>query len=121
MTHIALIRLDWPAPALFQNKRTHWAAQARAVAAAKEAAFFLAREQRVQDLNTSTPVLRFQFHPRTGRGRLPDLHNMPATQKAAIDGIAKAMGCDDAGFRCVWPDEWHEPVKGGAVLVEVTG
>lgn len=29
-------------------------------------------------------------------------------------------GCDDAGFRCIWPLEFSEPVKGGAVLIEVS-
>jgi hypothetical protein len=36
------------------------------------------------------------------------------------DGIADAMGCDDAGFRCIWPETWGDVVKGGAVMIEVS-
>lgn len=117
--HAALMRLSWPAPALWQNRPSHWAQRARAVKAAKREAWAVALEQGVQRLRTRRPVLVFTFHP-PPRGRRPDMQNMPATMKAAIDGIAEAMNCDDAGFRCVWPVEFAEPVKGGAVLVEVS-
>lgn len=119
MTHVALIRLSWPQRELFQNDRSHHFAKAKAVRAYKAQAWKLALEQNVKRLNTKTPTLIFSFHPRTGPGRKPDLHNMPATMKAAIDGIADAMGCDDAGFRCIWPETWGEPTKGGCVLIEI--
>lgn len=44
---------------------------------------------------------------------------MPAALKAAVDGIADAMECDDHKFRCVFPSEFGEPTKGGAILVEI--
>ena len=116
--HIALIRLPWPEPALWQNRRKHWAETAEAIRKARAFSFAVAKEQSVGRLKTQTPTLRFWFHPPDKRSR--DLHNLPATQKAAIDGISDAMGCDDKGFRCIWPTEFSEPVKGGCVMVEVT-
>lgn len=119
MTHTALIRLSWPAKPLWQNSRSHWAAKGRAVTAYRQEAWGRALEQQVKRLETTTPRLTFSFHPPDRRKR--DLHNMPATQKAAIDGIADALGCDDKGFHCVWPEAWGHVVKGGCVLIEVTG
>jgi crossover junction endodeoxyribonuclease RusA len=116
--HVVTLGLSWPAPALWANSRVHWAQRARAVNAARIEAGFVARAEGVGWLRTTTPRLAFAFHPPDARKR--DLSNMPATMKAAIDGIADAMGCDDAGFRCVWPETWAEPVKGGAVVVQVS-
>lgn len=117
------LRLSWPAPALWQNRRTHWSQRSRATSVARYEAWGAAVEAGMsgiawRSLAWQTPTLVFAFHPPDGRRR--DLQNMPATQKATIDGIAQAMGCDDAGFRCVWPSEWAERVKGGAVVVEVS-
>jgi crossover junction endodeoxyribonuclease RusA len=85
---------------------------------ARREAHALALEAGVRDLSTQRPLLRFHFHPPDNRKR--DLSNMPATQKAAIDGIADAMGVDDAGFLCAWPMTWAEPVEGGAVVIQVS-
>lgn len=118
MTHIALLRLSWPPKPLWQNARTHWSARAKAVRAYRQEACAVALQQSIKRLNTTTPRLVFTFHPPDKRRR--DLQNMPSTQKAAIDGIADAMGCDDHGFRCVWPETFSKPVKGGCVLIEVS-
>jgi crossover junction endodeoxyribonuclease RusA len=116
MSHVALLRLSWPPQPLWQNYRAHWQRRANATANYRREAWALA--QSVGRLETTTPRLVFFFHPPDRRKR--DLHNMPATMKAAIDGIAHAMGCDDAGFRCVWPEAWGDVVKGGCVMIEVT-
>jgi crossover junction endodeoxyribonuclease RusA len=107
--------LPWPSNSLSPNARVHWAARARLVKAALQAAFYAAREAKVQcDLSAR---LEFYFHPPDARKR--DLHNMPGHfgVKAYIDGIAHAMGCDDRGFRVSWPDEWGAPVRDGRVVV----
>lgn len=75
----------------------------------------MAREAAVATDPAAT--LEFQFHPPDRRRR--DLSNMPATAKSQIDGIAQAMGCDDEGFRCIWPTAFSEPVKGGCVIVTI--
>lgn len=110
-----VMRLSWPSRPLWQNFRAHWAVLARAKRSARNEAFWMAREAAVATDPAAT--LEFQFHPPDARKR--DLHNMPATQKAAIDGIAQAMGCDDEGFRCIWPTAFSEPVKGGCVIITI--
>lgn len=62
--------------------------------------------------------LVFTYHPPRRAG---DPHNVHGRVKALIDGIADAMGCDDKGFRCAFPEAFSDPVKGGAVIVEVQG
>jgi hypothetical protein len=39
--------------------------------------------------------------------------------KGAVDGIADAFRVDDSELRISWPTAFSEPVKGGAVVVEV--
>jgi crossover junction endodeoxyribonuclease RusA len=107
------IRLSWPAKALWQNRPSHWAQKAKAKSNARAEAWALANGIP----KWPNAVLEFQFMPPDKRRR--DLHNMPATQKAAIDGIADAMGCDDNGFRCIWPTRFGEVVPGGAVYVTI--
>jgi crossover junction endodeoxyribonuclease RusA len=66
----------------------------------------------------SSPTARlvFTYHP-PRRGS--DVQNVHGRLKALIDGIADAMGVDDKNFRCAFPEVFAEPVKGGAVIVEV--
>ena len=115
---VALLRLSWPPKPLWQNRRYHWRAHSEAVAAYRQEAWVAALQQNIRRLNTDAPELEFDFYPPDSRMR--DVHIKPATMKAAIDGIANAMGCDDAKFRCVWPQAWGEVTKGGCVLVMVT-
>lgn len=62
-------------------------------------------------------TLRFTYHPPDRRRR--DVANLAFPMKAAIDGIADAMGCDDSGFRPVFPPEFAEVVKDGRIVIEV--
>lgn len=110
-----LLRLPWPDKALSSNARTHWAKRARAVKTYRHNAGWIARSHMV--CPDPAADLTFTYYPPDRRKRDPQ--NMPHMLKAAIDGIADAMGCDDHQFRCVFPSEFEEPVKGGAVLVHV--
>lgn len=107
------IRLSWPPRALWQNHRTHWSAEARAKRTARREAWALALPAK----GIKRPYLRFAFHPPDKRSR--DLQNMPATQKAAIDGIADALGIDDKHFLISWPLAFGDVVAGGAVVVTI--
>ena len=118
MSHVALIRLSWPTRPLWQNVRCHWAKRSAAVAEYRNEAWARALQQRIGRIKTDTPRLVFTFHPPDNRRR--DLQNMPATMKAAIDGIADALGCDDHKFRCAWPETFGHTVPGGCVMVEVS-
>lgn len=111
-----VIRLPWPEPALWQNRKVHWAKRAKATKSARAAAWALTIEQKVPRIPGA--ILEFSFHPPSRAKR--DIQNMPATQKAAIDGIADAMGCDDNGFRVRWPEAFNSIVNGGCVVVKIT-
>jgi len=109
------IVLPWPTKELGSNSRTHWRAKAAKVKAYRQAAAVLTRQSWVGHLPEAT--LEFTFYPPDRRKR--DLHNMPSAMKAAIDGIADGMKCDDNLFKVVWPTEFSEPVKGGSVVVTI--
>lgn len=113
------VNLAWPVRPLWANDRSHWRAKSVAVAKARREAWIAALGADIKRAGIVRPVLIFAFHPPTAR--LPDLQNMPHTQKAAIDGIADALGMDDKHFLCVWPVAFSEPVKGGLVAVDICG
>lgn len=106
------LRLSWPPAALRSNARPHWAQRHRATAAYRREAWAECKRW-----GAKGAVLEFTFHPPDSRRR--DAQNMPGAVKAAIDGIADAMGRDDAGFRCMFPAAFAAPVKGGAVVVRI--
>lgn len=116
------LRLPWPAPPLWQNRRCHYMQRARATDYARRYAQVVMHEamqrHRVQ-AGAEQIVLTFAFHPPDNRRR--DLVNLPATQKAAIDGIADALRVDDSTFVARWPEAWAGRVTDGAVVVEVSG
>lgn len=117
----AHILLPWPPKPLWQNRRCHWAQKARTVAQARKDAFYASLEAGLKRMPTGegwTHHLSFDFCPPDRRKR--DLQNMPATQKAAIDGIADALKVDDATFKVRWPEEFGTVAdNGGSVLVVV--
>lgn len=111
------IELPWPSRALWANYRCHWASKAAAVRSARSAAWASALASGIKQANITRPILRFTAHPPDNRSR--DTGNFPHTQKAAVDGIADALGIDDKHFLCVWPMQFAEPVKGGKVVVTI--
>ena len=103
MTEIE-ITLSLPPKALSPNSRPHWAAKARATKAHRGEAFLMTRRE-VARLNTSDKwwsdldddiLVRSTFYHRVSRRR--DRDNATASLKAAMDGIAEAMGVDDSRF-----------------------
>lgn len=62
--------------------------------------------------------IEFTYYPPDNRRR--DAQNMPHMLKAAIDGMADAMGRDDSNFRCIFPSKFSEVVPGGRIVVTVT-
>lgn len=112
------LNLSWPSAALWQNSRVHWSERSRAIKALREEAHATALEACIKSAEIRSPVLTFTFNPPDRKHR--DLHNLPATQKAAIDGIADAFEMDDRTFQCVWPTEFGKVVPHGRVVIEVT-
>ncbi|MFV1484505.1 MULTISPECIES: hypothetical protein [unclassified Phaeobacter] len=112
-----VIRLSWPRRALWENEKASHMVKAAAKRMYRKEAWALALEAKWP--KDPRAVLSFRFCPPDRRKR--DAHNLPATQKAAIDGIADAMRVDDQGFRCLFPAEFGPVEKGGAVYVEIKG
>ncbi len=118
MTSI-LIELGWPAKALNPNSREHFMTVARFKKASRASAYWATKEilppcfkhngSRVQFIVTAYPPDK----------RTRDDDNLVASLKAARDGIAKALGCDDHLFDQRL--QWAEPVKHGRVVIELRG
>lgn len=115
------IELPWPSADLSPNARIHYMRHARAKKAAKNHAWGWTKAA-MGPLGIATgsfvgPVdVRIVFHPESNRGR--DLDNMQARMKAALDGIALALGVNDTHFRPV--SEIGEKRKPGCVVVTLT-
>lgn len=110
---IGPIQLPWPDKALSPNGRAHWAQKARAVKAARREAWITtlaAMDGRT--VSWQAVDLHWIFRPKTATA--PDEDNIEAASKAYRDGIADALGIDDANFRAT--REIGLPIKGGAVF-----
>ena len=110
------IILPWPHRDLSPNARVHHLAKARVFKRAKADAQMLAMMTGIRPPGEGTVVLSIGFHP-PSRRRF-DLDNALAANKAALDGIAAAMGIDDQRFGFVLSRE--DPVPNGQVKVRVS-
>ena len=114
------IKLPWPESLLWSNTKAHWIKKSAAKTRSRHGAWIFALAAGLQKNTLQPPIyLRFEFHPPDNRKR--DLHNMPETQKAAIDGIQDALGIDDSRFVVRWPDAFSAPCKLGKVVVHISG
>jgi crossover junction endodeoxyribonuclease RusA len=111
---VCSITLPWPVPALRSNGRAHW----RAKAAATKSARFAAKALAIKAGLTPMPSARIfiEYYPKSYRG---DVHNVPSSLKAYIDGIADAMGCDDRQFQVDFPALWAGKSPQGEVVFRV--
>lgn len=109
------VSLPFPDQRLNPNARIHRMAKAKVFAAAKNEAYLLAVGAGLRGFRGRK--IRIVFTPPDRRRR--DLDNLHASMKAALDGIALAVGCDDSEFCPVVIDR-TSPKKGGAVLVELS-
>ena len=93
-----LLFLPWPKPALSPNARTHWALKSRVAKGYKSTCHWTAKEAKAHLLQYPDGPLKVEitFHPPNKRKR--DLDNLVASFKSGQDGVADAMGVDDARF-----------------------
>lgn len=113
---MTIITMPWPPAALTPHAKGSPWPKIRATKAYRREAGWLAKEAGVR--RDPSAVLTVTLHPPDRARR--DCHNMPGRLKAAIDGIADAMGCDDVGFRVRFPESFSEVRRGGAVVINVT-
>ncbi|MBY6005398.1 hypothetical protein KUV62_15845 [Salipiger bermudensis] len=75
--------------------------------------------QKVRPIDAKRVSVRVIFCPPAAAPRAFDWDNMAARCKRGFDAVADAIGVDDKHW---WPVtlEKGEPVKGGAVVIEVT-
>lgn len=110
-----IITLPWPDKALQSNSRTHWAAKSRATKTARNMAWAVAT-QKPRIACMPDALIFIEYYPKAFRG---DIHNVPSSLKAYIDGIADAMGCDDKAFRVDYPSVWAGKSDPGKVVFRV--
>lgn len=112
--------LPWPPKELSPNARVHFHVKAKATKAYREQAYWQTRGGD-SDIFPCSPIetmpvyLNFTFHPPDKRRR--DLDTMLSSVKAGIDGIADALGVNDARFE--YTLRRAEPVKGGKVMIVI--
>lgn len=110
------VTLPWPEAVLSPNARAHWRAKAKATKRARDMTGWLLAEVGLPPLVPPVAV-HMAFHPRDRRRR--DLDNAFAAMKAHRDAIADVAGVDDSRFALSLA--MGEPMKGGRVVVTVTG
>jgi hypothetical protein len=112
------IELSWPPSVLNPNIKAHWRTKHQWAKVYKHEAYILSKKGYRFALMAEEPInVHVIFYPPDNRHR--DEDNMLASLKAALDGIAQAIGVDDRWFRI--SHEVGEVVKEGAVIVRLTG
>lgn len=112
------VTLPFPTKVLWPNGRPgHWAVKSRAAKQARRTSWALALEAMGGRLPLWKAVrLEWTIHPKTAHQIDDDAP--PAALKAYRDGIADALGIDDANFTATY--SFGEPIKGGSVLVTIS-
>jgi len=111
-----VVTLPWPSRNLSPNARCHWAVKAKSIKEARNVARILTLQAfKLRKPRWSAAELHWEFHPKTANK--PDGDNAESSVKAYRDGIADALGIDDAKFTTTY--SMGQPVKGGAVFVTV--
>ena len=111
------VTLSYPPAKLNPNKRLHWAVKAKTVKAYRSESYWITRERFGHIINTVDGKLpiKITFHPPDKRRR--DRDNMIASFKAGADGVADAIGVDDADWEPTYAV--GDVIKGGAVVIEI--
>lgn len=112
--------LPWPDPRLSPNRRLCWQRRSKLARQAREAGQIAARHQVGGDFAGFPPgklSLWLTFYPPDKRKRDDD--NLIASFKPYRDGIADALGINDARFVAM-PFVHTQTRKGGAVRVCIT-
>lgn len=107
--------IAWPDKRLTPHAKGGWSKKYKATKAAKHEAWALALEAGVRP--DPEALIFVTYHPPDRL--LRDAQNMPGRLKAAIDGIALAMGVDDIGFRVRFADRFEEVKEGGCVIFDI--
>lgn len=91
-----MLVLPWPPKELSPNARVHWAQRARRAKAYRRACYWLAKAHGHRPAADGRLCVVVEFVPPDRRAR--DRDNMLASIKAGLDGVAEALGVNDARF-----------------------
>ena len=108
-----IIQFPWPPKELSPNARVHWARKHRIASEYKEDCGWCLVDSG-NDVDGPLVII-ITFRPPSNRRA--DLDNMLAAFKYGIDAISDYTGVDDSDFSLVITK--GEPIKGGAVEVEI--
>ncbi len=108
-----IITFPWPPKQLSPNARGHWKPKSVAFKRYKQDCIISAHNERRAIVGQSK--FKVVFSPPDKRKR--DADNLIASFKAGFDALSFLTGIDDSKFE--WTYVRGEPVKGGAVIVEV--
>jgi crossover junction endodeoxyribonuclease RusA len=112
----AQIFLPWPDKRLSPNAREHWSSIARAKKSAKNTAHNTVLEAGIGKVKAESINVTLAFYPPSKRSY--DADNLLAAHKAALDGIALAIGVNDKIFNV--SGACHGPIqKNGMVKVSL--
>lgn len=116
------ITYPWPDRDLHPNARVHWAVRSKAAASAREQAALMLKATR-QHFTVRLPPdgpleLWLDFFPPNRRKHDDD--GLVAAFKPWRDGLADALGIDDARFQLHVRVRRDQVRKGGAVQVAIT-
>lgn len=117
MVTCVAVDLPWPDKRLWDNNRAFRMQKAAAKKEARALAWGLACEAGLHWVRWPNAYIVVTASPPDGRKR--DVHNLPTVLKPHIDGVADAMGCDDAGFQVQFPLVWGPKVSGGGILFTI--
>lgn len=109
-----LVQLPWPHKSLSPNGRKHHLERAKFAKEYKAACHWLAKASGAREMTAPISATMIFFPP---DDRHRDTDNMIASIKAAIDGVSAAIGVDDRHWQMTFLR--GDPVKGGAVLMEI--
>lgn len=90
------VKLPYPDKALSPNARVHWGRKAAAVKAARKEAYF-ATKAAGGTIGDGPYAVSIMVYPRS-RGVRGDADGVVSCCKAALDGIADALGVNDRHF-----------------------
>lgn len=112
----------WPPASIGANakRRSHWSAYRGDTKSYRETCFWLAREAAGRRRIAANDIasVRIGFFPPDARKRDDD--NQVSAFKAGRDGIAAALGHDDAGWRGKVRYHFHPPFRPhGQVIVQI--
>lgn len=111
-----IIRLPFPPSSLSGHNNGSWYIKSGIVKKHREWAYFATLEAAIPVPDEGDIRLSITFYPPNRRG---DRVNFANRCKPLIDGIADALGVNDRRFLPSY--HFAEPIKGGAVHVEIGG